>query len=217
MGRPRLKIYTYTHVSEVIPRWHVSSESGVVSVAAWVGSPAQCSGLRIWCCHGHRVGCSCGSNMSNFHMPWVQPKQQQQQIHTHTHTHTHTLLRVPWWYSRLGIWHCFYRGLVYCCSLDLITWPGASTCHVHGIYIHLIPGLERLYTSSIFSDASGMKLKISYKKKCGKNNKYVESEQHATEQLLSQQRNQGRNKFPEDKENEILTYHNLWDAAKAIL
>ena len=38
--------------------------------------------------------------------------------------------------------------------------------------------------SSIFSSHNGMKLEINYKEKVGKNHKYVETKQHATEQLL---------------------------------
>ena len=31
-----------------------------VAADAWVGSLAQCGGLRIWCCHGYGIGHSCG-------------------------------------------------------------------------------------------------------------------------------------------------------------
>ena len=56
-----------------------------------------------------------------------------------------------------------------------------------------------------------MKLEINYKKKGGeKNHKYVETEQHATEQLLGQQRNHRKNKnYLKTNESEILTYQNL--------
>ena len=39
-------------------------------------------------------------------------------------------------------------------------------------------------TSSIFSDHNGMKLETNYKKKSGKNHRYMETEQSATERLL---------------------------------
>ena len=55
-------------------------------------------------------------------------------------------------------------------------------------------------TSSIFSDHNGMKLETNYKKKSGKNHRYMETEQSATERLLDWWRNQRRSKkLPEDK------------------
>ena len=51
--------------------------------------------------------------------------------------------------------------------------------------------------SSIFSSHHGMKLEINYKEKAGK---YMETKQHAIEQLLGQRRSQRRNqKLPENK------------------
>ena len=58
--------------------------------------------------------------------------------------------------------------------------------------------------SSIFPIHNDMKLEISCKMRAGKNHKYVESEQHRTEQLLGQQINQSRNpKYLKKIENDI--------------
>ena len=47
----------------------------------------------------------------------------------------------------------------------------------------------------------------------------MDTNQHATEQLLAQQGNQRKNKknYLKTNENENTTYQNLWDAAKAVL
>ena len=39
---------------------------------------------------------------------------------------------VPWWLSRLRIWHCQCCGLGRCCGVGLIPIPGVSMCHRHG-------------------------------------------------------------------------------------
>ena len=43
--------------------------------------------------------------------------------------------------------------------------------------------------SSIFSDQNGMKLEINYKKKAGKNHKYVETEQLLYQQIKKKSKN----------------------------
>ena len=46
----------------------------------------------------------------------------------------------------------------------------------------------------------------------------METEQHATEQLLGQQRTQGEIKnYLKTNENETMTDQNLWDTAKAVV
>ena len=41
------------------PQWYSGLRIQLVSVVLPVGSSAQCSGLRIWCCHSGGVGCRC--------------------------------------------------------------------------------------------------------------------------------------------------------------
>ena len=36
---------------------------------------------------------------------------------------------VPWWLSRLRIWHCHCYGLGHFCGEGLMSGPGTSTCH----------------------------------------------------------------------------------------
>ena len=71
--------------------------------------------------------------------------------------------------------------------------------------------------SSIFSHHNSEKLESNYKKKTGKNYKYVEIKQHTSEQLLCQQGNQRKDKESmERNENENTTYQTLW-RAKAVV
>uniref|UniRef100_A0A8D1NRS6 Epidermal growth factor receptor pathway substrate 15 n=1 Tax=Sus scrofa TaxID=9823 RepID=A0A8D1NRS6_PIG len=47
-------------------------------------------------------------------------------------TSNKTKLGVPWWLSRLRIWHCHCGGSSHCCGVGLIPGPGTSACLGHG-------------------------------------------------------------------------------------
>ena len=40
--------------------------------------------------------------------------------------------RVPWWLSRLRIWHCHCCDSGHCCGVGSIPYLGTSACHGHG-------------------------------------------------------------------------------------
>ena len=42
--------------------------------------------------------------------------------------------RVPWWLSRLRIWHCQCCGSSHCCHASLIPGLGISSCQGHPLY-----------------------------------------------------------------------------------
>ena len=46
--------------------------------------------------------------------------------------HQEDITGVPWWLSRLRIWHCHCSGLDCCCDTVSILGPGTSTCHERG-------------------------------------------------------------------------------------
>ena len=73
-------------------------------------------------------------------------------------------------------------------------------------------------TSSIFSNLSGMKLEINYRKKNEKNtNMWRLNNMLLKYQRVNEERKQKIRKYLETNENGNTTLQNLWDAAKAVL
>ena len=73
--------------------------------------------------------------------------------------------------------------------------------------------------SSIFSDHSGMRLEVNYKKRNEKKTDYMETKQHATKnQWINKEIKQEiKKKYLKTNDNEDTTSQNLWDATKAVL